>query len=48
MTPRPDDKSGDESPGVPFFHTWRGVYIFVFVVFVATVVALTVFSFVFA
>ena len=48
MTPGPDDHSADESPGVPFFRTWRGVYIFVFAVFVAVVIALTVFSRVFA
>ena len=28
----------DESPGVPGFRTWRGVYLFVFVVFVLVVV----------
>ena len=49
MTPGPDDKSAaDDSPGVPFFRTWRGVYIFVFAVFVAIVIALTIFSRVFA
>lgn len=48
MTPRPDDKSADDSPGVPFFRTWRGVYLFVFTVFIVTVIALTVFSAVFA
>jgi hypothetical protein len=34
----------DESPGVPGFRTWRGIYLFVFVCFVVVVVALTVFS----
>ena len=30
----------DESPGVPGFRTWRGVYLFVFGCFVAWVVLL--------
>ena len=34
----------DESPGVPGFRTWRGVYLFVFGCFVLVVVALTVFT----
>jgi hypothetical protein len=38
--PVPDDKS----PGVPGFRAWRGVYLFVFVVFVLVVALLTVFS----
>ena len=38
----------DESPGVPGFRTWRGVYWFVFACFVLVVVALTIFSRVFA
>ena len=38
----------DESPGVPGFRTWRGVYLFVFGCFVAVVIALTIFSRVFA
>jgi hypothetical protein len=43
MTP-PDD----DSPGVPGFRTWRGVYLFVIVVFVVVVIALTIFSRVYA
>ena len=39
MTP-PDD----DSPGVPGFRTWRGVYLFVFGCFVAMVIALTFFA----
>jgi hypothetical protein len=31
MTPRPDDKSGDESPGVPFFRTVVALTVFSFV-----------------
>jgi hypothetical protein len=38
----------DDSPGVPGFRTWRGVYLFVFGCFVAFVIALTIFSRVFA
>jgi hypothetical protein len=40
----PDPHNSDESPGVPGFRTWRGVYFFVFVCFVAVVVFLTLFS----
>ena len=38
----------EESPGVPVFRTWRGVYWFVFGSFVAVVIALTIFSRVYA
>jgi len=38
----------DEAPGVPGFRTWAGVYWFAFGVFVAGVVALTLFSRAFA
>jgi hypothetical protein len=34
----------DESPGVPGFRTWRGVYLFVLGVFALLVIALTLFS----
>jgi hypothetical protein len=34
----------DETPGVPIFRTWRGVYWFVAACFAAVVAALTVFS----
>jgi hypothetical protein len=34
----------DESPGVPGFRSWRGVYFFVFACFAAMVIALTVFT----
>ena len=40
----PDPKSSDETPGVPGFRTWRGVYLFVFVGFVVVVVLLALFS----
>ena len=44
-TPEPEN---DESPGLPGFRTWRGVYWFVFGCFLAFVLALTLFSRVFA
>ena len=40
----PDPQPSDETPGVPGFRTWRGVYTFVFVCFVAIVVLLALFS----
>lgn len=40
MTPEPDD----EKPGLPGFRTWRGVYLFVVLCFIAVVAALTAFS----
>ena len=40
----PDPHNSDESPGVPGFRTWRGIYLFVFVCFVVVVVALAIFS----
>jgi hypothetical protein len=45
---RDDASSTDATPGVPGFRTWRGVYLFVFGCFVAVVIALTIFSRVFA
>jgi hypothetical protein len=42
--PSSDPVTEDKSPGVPGFCTWRGVYIFVFVVFVLVVGLLTIFS----
>ena len=41
---RPEPPSANERPGVPGFRTWRGVYLFVVVVFVIVVVALVLFS----
>jgi hypothetical protein len=40
----PDPKDPDESPGVPGFRTWRGIYILVFAFFVLVVVLLAIFS----
>lgn len=38
----------DDSPGVPGFRTWRAVYVFVFLCFLAVVAALTAFTHYFA
>jgi hypothetical protein len=46
--PLPGEDAGDESPGLPGFRRWREVYLFVFVVFVGVVIALTIFSSVYA
>jgi hypothetical protein len=49
MKPPPPDSSGhEESPGVPGFRTWRGIYLFVFVFFVVCVVLLALLSHAFA
>jgi hypothetical protein len=51
MPPAPEETPpapDDDSPGVPGFRTWRGVYLFVFAVFVLIVIGLTVFTRVFA
>jgi hypothetical protein len=44
----PPDQSDSEPPGVPGFRTWRGVYWFVFGAFVAMVIALAIFTRVYA
>ena len=45
MKPSPSDPPpSDEFPGVPGFHTWRGVYLFVFIFFVSVVTLLAVFA----
>ena len=41
---KPSEPHNDESPGVPGFRTWRGVYLFVFGVFVVVVALLALFS----
>jgi hypothetical protein len=40
--PAPHDS--DDTPGVPGFRTWRGIYFCVFGFFVVVVVLLTLFS----
>jgi hypothetical protein len=47
-SPSPDPVNDDNSPGVPGFRTWRGVYLFVFAFFVVIVVLLALFSRMFA
>ena len=42
------DENPDDSPGVPGFRTWRGVYLFVFGCFLFVVAALTLFTRLFA
>jgi hypothetical protein len=44
----PPDHSDSEAPGVPGFRTWRGIYWFVFGTFVAVVIALAIFTRVYA
>jgi hypothetical protein len=48
MKPSPDSATDNQSPGVPGFRTWRGIYVFVFVFFVLVVGLLTLFSRLFA
>ena len=47
MSPAPENDP-DDSPGVPGFRTWRGVYLFVFGCFILVVIALTWFARTFA
>jgi hypothetical protein len=44
----PSSDPDDDSPGLPGFRSWRGVYVFVLVCFATVVVALTLFSHAFA
>jgi hypothetical protein len=44
----PPDNSEAEAPGVPGFRTWRGIYWFVFGTFVAIVIALAIFTRIYA
>ena len=45
---KPAPLESDDSPGVPGFRTWRGVYWFVFGAFVLVVVALAIFARIYA
>ena len=47
-SPPPPDNSDSDAPGVPGFRTWRGIYWFVFGTFVAVVIALAIFTRVYA
>jgi hypothetical protein len=44
---RADARTEAESPGLPGFRTWRGVYLFVFGWFVLVIVLLAVFTAIF-
>ena len=46
--PPRDQSSPEESPGVPGFRSWRGIYLFVFAFFVVCVVLLALFTRAFA
>ena len=46
--PPPEQPENDESPGVPVFKTWRGVYLFVFAFFIVCVVLLALLARAFA
>jgi hypothetical protein len=46
--PLSDPPDREEPPGLPGFRTWRGVYLFVFAIFVLVVVLLALFSRAFA
>jgi len=43
-SPRSEPGTSDDSPGVPGFRTWRGIYLFVFAWFVVVVALLALFS----
>lgn len=42
------ESEDNDSPGVPGFRTWRGVYLFVLAVFALVVAGLTLFTHVFS
>jgi len=44
----PDEPSEDDPPDLPWFRTWRGVYLFVLGWFVLVVALLTVFTQIFS
>ena len=46
--PLPDQRSDAEPPGLPGFHAWGGVYLFVFGWFVLVVALLAVFGRIFS
>jgi hypothetical protein len=48
LPPPVPPEPADEAPGVPGLHSWPAVYWFAFAVFVAVVVALAIFSRVYA
>jgi hypothetical protein len=42
--PPPSLPPSEDTPGVPGFRTWRGVYLFVLTAFIVVVIALTLFT----
>ena len=48
MTSDPGRESDSDPPGVPGLHSWRSVYVFVFLAFLLVVIALTIFARVYA
>lgn len=46
--PEPLSDDREDPPGLPGLHSWPAVYVFVFGAFIALVIALTIFSRVFA
>ena len=48
LPPGLDERTDSEPPEVPGFHTWRGVYAFVFGWFVLVVILLTAFTAIFS
>ena len=44
----PDERADSEPPDVPGFHTWRGLYLFVFGWFVLVLALLTMFTVIFS
>jgi hypothetical protein len=42
--PATEPTARDQNPGVPGFHTWRGIYLFILAAFALVVVVLAVFS----
>ena len=48
LAPGPDERADSESPDVPGFRTWRGLYLFVFGWFVLLLALLTVFTVIFS
>ena len=48
LAPGPDERADSESPDVPGFRTWRGLYLFVFGWFVLVLALLTMFTAIFS
>ena len=48
LAPGPDERADSESPDVPGFRSWRGLYLFVFGWFVLVLALLTAFTAIFS